>query len=298
MLAAFAGRRRLARAEMVPGPGRAGRRRASAGLLLASLRPRRLVAWIKTALFQSRLSPDRFALVMHWAIFWGMAVLFLGTALATVDQDFTNLPLDFQILRGEFYRLFELALDVFGVVLILGLGMAAYRRYLVRPKRLQATRKNVSLWDGFPFLSVLLLIAVTGFLIEGLRIAEGFHIEAQVAAADGLEAKIRVLEDMGLRERLHIGPERQDAQLNRIARGGPVFPAAIWAPVGYGLAKAFAPLSVESIRLLHQVCLVAARPAGLRTDRVHPVYQGVPPDFLAGEHASADGERRRAGCRS
>ena len=33
-----------------------------------------------------------------------MAVLAVGTALATVDQDFTNLPLDFQILRGNFYR--------------------------------------------------------------------------------------------------------------------------------------------------------------------------------------------------
>ena len=189
---------------------------------------------------------------MHWAIFWGMAVLFLGTALATIDQDFTNLPLDVQVLRGKFYCLFKLALDVFGVMLILGLGMAAYRRYLVRPKRLQATRTGVSLWDGFPFLSVLLLIAVTGFTVEGLRNAEGFRIEAQVAAADGLEAKIRVLEDMGLRERLHVGPERQDVQLNRIAQGGPVFPAAIWAPVGYGLAKAFAPLPVDSIRLLHQ----------------------------------------------
>ena len=68
---------------------------------------------------------DLFALVMHWAIFWGMAVLALGTALATIDQDFTNLPLDIQVLRGKFYCLFELALDVFGAVLILGLGMAA-----------------------------------------------------------------------------------------------------------------------------------------------------------------------------
>ena len=221
-------------------------------LLLRAMEPRRLVEWVRTALFQSRLSPDLFALVMHWAIFWGMAVLFLGTALATIDQDFLNLPLDVQALRGKFYCLFKLALDVAGAVLILGLGMVAYRRYLVRPKRLQATRMGVSLWDGFPFLSLLLLIAVTGFTVEGLRNAEGFRIEAQVTAADGFEAKIRVLEDMGLRERLHVGPERQDVQLNRIAQGGPVFPAAIWAPVGYGLGKAFATMPVDSIRLLHQ----------------------------------------------
>ncbi len=221
-------------------------------LLWGAIQPRRLMEWTRTALFQSRLSPDLFALVTHWAIFWGMAVLFLGTALATIDQDFTNLLLDVQLLRGKFYCLFELALDVLGVVLILGLGMAAYRRYLVRPKRLQATRTGVSLWDGFPLLSMLLLIAVTGFIVEGLRIAEGFHIEAQVAAADGLEAKIRVLDEMGLRHRLHLGSERRDAQLSRIAWGGPVFPAAVWAPVGYRLAEAFAPLPLDSIRLLHQ----------------------------------------------
>ncbi|MBN2023022.1 MAG: (Fe-S)-binding protein [Pirellulales bacterium] len=221
-------------------------------LLLAAIHPGRLARWTPAALFQSRLSPDLFALVMHWAILWGMAVLFLGTALATIDQDFTNLPFDFQLLRGKFYCLFEIALDVFGVVLILGLGMAAYRRYLVRPKRLQATRTGVSLWDGFPFLATIALVAVTGFVAEGLRIAEGFHIEARVAAAEGLDAKIRVLDEMGFREHLHVGRERQDVQVNRIADGGRVFPAAIWAPVGYGLGKAFEPLSVDAIRALHQ----------------------------------------------
>jgi Fe-S oxidoreductase len=222
-------------------------------LVLAAIQPRRVVDWIRTAFFQSRLSPDGYSLVMHLAIFWGMVVLAIGTALATVDQDFTNLPFDFQVLGGNFYRLFELMLDVFGMVLILGLGMAAYRRYLVRPKRLQASRRNISLWDGFPFLTLLLLIVVTGFVAEGLRIAEGFHIEARVAAAEGLDAKAQLLDQMGLRERLHIGPERQDVQLGRIARGGTVFPAATWAPVGYALAEIVAPLPVDSIRLLHQL---------------------------------------------
>ena len=221
-------------------------------LLLAAVQPRRLVEWMRTALFQSRLSPDLFALIMHWAIFWGMAVLFLGTAAATVDQDFTNLPFDLQVLRGNVYRLFKLALDAFGVVLILGLGMAAYRRYLVRPKRLQASRTQISLWDGFPFLTALMLIAVSGFALEGLRLAEGLHIEAQVAAAEGLEARVRVLDEIGFRDRLHMGPQRQGLEVDRIAQGGSVFPAAIWAPVGYGLAKVFSPLSVESIRLLHR----------------------------------------------
>ena len=220
--------------------------------LLEGLRPHRLFQWVRTALFQTRLSPDGFALVMHLAIFWGMLVLAIGTALATVDQDFTNLLFDAQILRGDFYKLMKLGLDVFGVVLILGLAMAAYRRYLVRPERLQAARSGISLWDGFPFLSLLFAIAVMGFALEGLRLAEGFHIDGKLAAAQGAEAKARVMEE--IRERFqHVGKERQDAQLARIAQGGPLFPAAKWSPVGYALGKVFSPLPVGSIRLAHQL---------------------------------------------
>ena len=46
------------------------------------------------------------------------------------------------------------------------------------------------------------------------------------------------------------------------------------------------------------VRLVAARLAGLRADRVHPLHQGVPLDFFAGQHALAESRPRRAGSRS
>ena len=58
------------------------------------LRPPQLAQLLKESLFQSRLSRDTFSLVMHQTIFWGMVFLFIGTALATVDQDFTNLLFD------------------------------------------------------------------------------------------------------------------------------------------------------------------------------------------------------------
>lgn len=222
--------------------------------LVQALQPRRLAELVKTALFQSRLARDGFSLVMHQAIFWGMVFLAVGTALATVDQDFTNLLLDWQLLSGRFYVLFEFVLDFFGIILILGVAMAAYRRYVLRPERLQAQRTRISLWDAFPFLTFLLLISVTGFLVEGLRIAEGFQIETQVAAApaDG-GARQAVLEQLDLRERFHMGQQRQDEELQRIAQGGVVFPAAIAAPVGHGLAKVLAPLRLDAIRLLHQL---------------------------------------------
>jgi Fe-S oxidoreductase len=234
-------------------PGGESVRRQVLRQLLAGLRPRRLLDWVRTAMFQGRLSSDGFSLVMHLAIFWGMIVLAIGTALATVDQDFTNLLFDAQILRGLFYKVLKLSLDIAGVVLIVGLGMAACRRYLVRPERLQSPPIGVSMWDGFPFLTSLFLIAVMGFVIEGLRLAEGMQIEAQVAAAPDSDTKARVLDEIGLRERFRVGSQRQDAQLARIALGGPVFPAAQWSPVGYGLARVLKPLPAGFIRLGHQL---------------------------------------------
>lgn len=221
--------------------------------LAAALGPRRLMQFVSRALFQSRLASDPFAIVMHQAIFWGMAVLFLGTALATIDQDVAYFLFDSQIIRGSFYRLFELGLDLFGVVLIVGIGLAAYRRYVTRPERLRNRRTGISLWDSYPFLTTLLLVAVTGFLAEGLRIAEGFRIEDEVAStAGGAAARAAALERFGLQERLHMGGELATAELERIAEGGAVFPAAPWAPAGYGLAQAVRGLPTESIQVLHQ----------------------------------------------
>lgn len=221
------------------------------GLLTAG----RLFDFVKNALFQWRLSRDWYATAMHLAIFWGMVVLFLGTALATVDQDFLNLPFDYQVLTGNVYRVFELALDVFGVLLIVGVLLAGWRRFLVRPERLGPNKQPVSRWDGFPFLTMLFLIAVTGFVIEGLRLAEGFRIEQQlIEARGGTEAKLALLERLEMPERLsHVGQQRREAEIHRIAEQQRVFPAATWAPVGYLLGRLFFLLPDETIRLAHHL---------------------------------------------
>jgi len=222
-------------------------------LLLEALRPKQLWEWVRSALFQGRLSPDLFALTMHGAIFWGMVVLFLGTALATLDQDFAYLLLNTQLLRGRFYLFFELVLDLFGAVLILGVLMAAYRRYLLRPKRLSPNRVQVSLWDRFPFLSILLLIAISGFVVEGLRLAEGLQVDAQLAAAGSPEARAATIKKLGLLEQFHLAATREKVELERLRSGGPMFPAAPWAPIGLALAKVFTPLPLEAIRGLHRL---------------------------------------------
>jgi Fe-S oxidoreductase/nitrate reductase gamma subunit len=98
-----------------------------------------------------------------------MAILFLGTILATVDWDVTHLMLGFQFLKGHFYLFYELCLDIFGVLLIFGLGMAIYRRYILHPDRLKTPETPTFRWDSFYLLAILLLVDLTGFILEGLR---------------------------------------------------------------------------------------------------------------------------------
>jgi len=105
--------------------------------------------------------------------------LFIGTALATLDQDVAHLIFGSQFLVGNIYRTFELALDVFGVVLIAGLLGAVIRRYVVRTPRLQDGVPPTFRWDSAVLLASLLVIAVTGFVVEGLRLAEGSRLAAQ-----------------------------------------------------------------------------------------------------------------------
>jgi hypothetical protein len=95
----------------------------------------------------------------------------MGTILATVDWDVTHLFFGFQFLGGAVYVLYELVLDTFGGLLLIGLGMALYRRYIVRPPRLQAVPARRLAWDDAYAIGMLSLVAITGYLVEGLRIA-------------------------------------------------------------------------------------------------------------------------------
>lgn len=132
---------------------------------------KRLVSVVVHGVGQFRITQDVYAGIMHLTIFWGMVVLFLGTILATIDWEVTRLFWGFQFLEDGLYVFYELVLDIFGLLLLIGLGMAAYRRYILRPKRLQNNLGGGLALDDAYTISALALIAITGYLIEGLRIA-------------------------------------------------------------------------------------------------------------------------------
>ena len=109
-----------------------------------------------------RVLRDPYAAVMHLCIMSSILVLFLVTALLAIDD---YLPDDkVRILVGGRYLGYSLVGDLFGLIGLVGVGMAiAHRR--VRPR----TTWLPSVEDKL-IVGGLGLLLVTGFLIEGFRI--------------------------------------------------------------------------------------------------------------------------------
>lgn len=96
--------------------------------------------------------------IMHLFLFWGFFGLFLGTILLAFDHYL------FTFLKGDVYIIFSFFLEVSGLILMLGLILALIRRYVQRIKRLENRKEDlfILLW--------LLLVVLTGFFLEGVRL--------------------------------------------------------------------------------------------------------------------------------
>ncbi len=120
---------------------------------------------------------DWYAGFAHSLIMWGFVILLIGTGLVAFDHDFLRF-FDIQLLKGPFYLGFSAVLDIFGVLFIIGLVMMMVRRKS-KPAQLDYTRADKSetisrkgySTDDMIFMWLLLLIGITGFVIEGARIA-------------------------------------------------------------------------------------------------------------------------------
>ncbi len=98
--------------------------------------------------------------IMHFCIFYGFVVLAIGTAIVLLQAD-----LGIRVLYGPFYLWLSLALDILGLAGIFGLLLAIFRRYILRPKRLETAVEDAVILVG------LLAILISGYLIEGFRMA-------------------------------------------------------------------------------------------------------------------------------
>lgn len=125
----------------------------------------RFQRFLRNTIGQAEVARKRFAGPMHLFLFWGFIFLFIGTLLVAIDYDVTQPLFDHQFLQGWFYLGFETVLDAAGLSFLLGVSMAIYRRVVVRPEALRST------WQDVYVLGTFLFLGLTGYLIEGLRLA-------------------------------------------------------------------------------------------------------------------------------
>lgn len=110
---------------------------------------------------QTLLRRYRTAGIFHALFFWGFVILFLATTVVFIHED-----LRIHIMQGWFYLVFQsLIVDLFGAFAIIGILMALAYRYLYKARRLKPDTRDDAL-----MLVVILVILVTGYVIEGLRI--------------------------------------------------------------------------------------------------------------------------------
>ncbi len=111
-------------------------------------------------LLARRVSPrSKTRAILLMGIMWGFILLFLGTLGRTVNYYF------YDFLHGRVWQIFSLILDMAGLFLLIGTIFGLLRRYVLNPERIAT-----SIQDGI-FLVWLFLVIITGYGIEGTRIA-------------------------------------------------------------------------------------------------------------------------------
>jgi Fe-S oxidoreductase/nitrate reductase gamma subunit len=127
---------------------------------------KRLKVLLGEVFLQKKVRNSIYPAILHSLFFYSFVVLVVTTLIIMIQYDMNHLfSLDIEIFKGLVYVFFSVASELAGIFILIGIGMAAYRRYIMKPETLPN-----GLEDGL----VLLLIAgmvITGYMVEGLRIA-------------------------------------------------------------------------------------------------------------------------------
>ena len=116
----------------------------------------------------------------HLGIFYGFLVLFIGTVILGINTDITEPLFGWRFFKGDFYLAYSIILDVLGLALIAGLALMMVRRGITRPRKLDYARpdreaetpeRHMYRVGDWTFVGILLILALSGYVLEGTRIA-------------------------------------------------------------------------------------------------------------------------------
>jgi Fe-S oxidoreductase/nitrate reductase gamma subunit len=129
----------------------------------------RIKLLLLNGVLQVKTFRDIYPGIMHGLIFFGFFVLIFGAAFDATEFHIAE-PLGVPFLTGKFYLFFSFLMDLFGLFVLIGVLMAADRRYITKPDRLGYKGEMDNTPDDAIVLLLLGGIIVTGFIIEALRI--------------------------------------------------------------------------------------------------------------------------------
>ncbi len=111
-------------------------------------------------LTQRRVRNMGFPAVFHSFIFYGFIVLVITTAVVALDT-----YLGTSIFKGWPYVILTVGSEIAGLLILIGVGMALWRRHVSKPK-------EIPQWAGDTWaLALIFLLVFTGYLVAGLRLA-------------------------------------------------------------------------------------------------------------------------------
>ncbi len=131
----------------------------------------RIGSFLANTLFQTRVVRKPLAGWMHFFLFWGFFLLFMAAGLDAMHN-----AIKWPHLEGLIYISMSWIVDVFGFLAIIGVAVLAYIRYIQKPERLNDT-KSADAW----MLLLIFVILLTGYFIEGLRIAAQVQLSTTMA---------------------------------------------------------------------------------------------------------------------
>ncbi|NLV09121.1 4Fe-4S dicluster domain-containing protein [Halomicrobium mukohataei] len=130
--------------------------------------PSRILSGARLALTNAKqFDRDLVAGVMHTLVFWGFLTLLIGTTILGIDMDLYRPLTGESFFVGDFYLSYSFVMDAMGLLFVVGVGVAMWRRYGRRTDRLHG--RHTSREDDY-FLGVLFLLGVGGYVTEAVRI--------------------------------------------------------------------------------------------------------------------------------
>jgi Fe-S oxidoreductase/nitrate reductase gamma subunit len=120
--------------------------------------------FVMHVVFQVRILNKAYPGVMHTLLHLGFTLQVLGTIFKLMQMQLFTSSVGMPTTRSSLYLGFELVMDLAGAAILLGVILAAVRRFVLRPKSLE-TR-----WDDIFILVLLGLIPIFGFTLEALRL--------------------------------------------------------------------------------------------------------------------------------